>query len=54
MSRIYLGILCGLAFGGVEAAMMLPMIFADKRAAILGAFLARFALGFVICNILLR
>jgi hypothetical protein len=51
MSRICLGILCGLGFGGVDAAMMLPMGFADKRAAILGAVLARFALGFVICNI---
>jgi hypothetical protein len=51
MSRIPLGILCGLIFGAVDAAMMLPMSFPDKRAAILGAFLARFALGFVICNI---
>jgi hypothetical protein len=51
MSRIPLGILCGLIFGAVDAGMMLPMSFPDKRAAILGAFLARFALGFVICNI---
>ena len=51
MSRISLGIVCGLVFGGVDAALMLPMSFPDKRAAILGAFIARFALGFVICNI---
>jgi hypothetical protein len=51
MSRIPLGILCGLIFGGVDAAMMIPLAFPDKRAALLGAFIARFALGFVICNI---
>jgi hypothetical protein len=51
MSRITLGLLCGLIFGGVDAALMIPVSFPDKRAAILGAFIARFALGFVICNI---
>jgi hypothetical protein len=30
---------------------MIPMSYPDKRAAMLGAFTARFALGFVICNI---
>ena len=51
MSRIYLGILCGLIFGGLDTALMIPLTFPDKRAAILGAFIARFGLGFVICNI---
>ena len=51
MSRIYLGILCGLVFGGLDTAMMIPLSFQDKRAAMLGAFIARFGLGFVICNI---
>jgi hypothetical protein len=51
MSRIQLGIFCGLIFGGVDTAMMIPLSFPDKRAAMLGAFIARFALGFVICNI---
>jgi hypothetical protein len=51
MSRIPLGKLCGLIFGGVDTAMMIPLAFPDKRAAMLGAFIARFALGFVICNI---
>lgn len=51
MPRIYLGALCGLIFGGVDVALMIPMSFPDKRAAMLGAFIARFALGFVICNI---
>jgi hypothetical protein len=31
--------------------MMIPLSFPDKQAAMLGAFIARFALGFVICNI---
>ena len=48
MSRLYLGVICGLVFGGVDAAMMIPLSFPDKRAALLGAFIARFALGFVI------
>ncbi|HXN65945.1 MAG TPA: hypothetical protein VN862_11475 [Candidatus Acidoferrales bacterium] len=51
MQRLYLGILCGLVFGGIDTAMMIPLSFPDKRAAMLGAFIARFALGFVICNI---
>ncbi|HEX9223512.1 MAG TPA: hypothetical protein VF860_09280 [Candidatus Acidoferrales bacterium] len=51
MSRISLGVLCGLIFGGVDVALMIPLSFPDKRAAMLGAFIARFGLGFVICNI---
>ena len=48
MSRITLGVICGLVFGALATAIMLPMSFADKRAAILGAFINRFAIGFVI------
>ncbi len=51
MNRITLGILCGLAFGLLDAALMLPLSFPDKRAAITGAFLDRFAIGFLICVI---
>ncbi len=51
MSRIYLGVICGLVFGGLDAAMMIPLSFPGKRAALLGAFIARFGLGFVICNV---
>jgi len=51
MSRISLGILCGLIFGGIDTALMIPLSFPEKRAAMLGAFIARFGLGFVICNI---
>jgi hypothetical protein len=51
MSRISLGVLCGLVFGGLDTALMIPLSFPDKRTAMLGAFIARFGLGFVICNI---
>ena len=42
---------CGVVFGMVTVAMMLPMSFPDKRAALLGAFFNRFAIGFVVCLI---
>src|SRR3984957_1798383 len=51
MSRISLGVICGPIFGGLDTALMTPLSFPDKRAAMLGAFIARFGLGFVICNI---
>jgi hypothetical protein len=40
--------ICGVLFGGLDVALMLPLQFPDKRAALLGAFLDRFAIGFVI------
>jgi hypothetical protein len=46
MSRITLGVLLGLSIGIVDVLLMLPLSFPDKRAALLGAFCARFALGF--------
>ena len=46
MTRIGLGIACGIAFGAVAVATMLPMSFPDKRAALSAAFLDRFAIGF--------
>ena len=48
MPRITLGVICGLIFGALDIAIMLPMSFPDKRAAILGAFINRFAIGFVL------
>ena len=48
MSRLLLGVICGLAFGVVDIAIMMPMSFPDKRAAIAAAFIARFGIGFVI------
>ena len=46
MTRIGLGALLGLSIGIIDVLLMLPLPFPDKRAALLGAFCARFALGF--------
>jgi len=48
MSRLMLGVVCGLIFGVIDIAIMLPMSFPDKRAAITAAFIARFGIGFAI------
>ncbi len=48
MSRLTLGVLCGLVFGVIDIGIMLPMSFPDKRAAITAAFIARFGIGFAI------
>lgn len=48
MSRILLGVICGLVFGAIDIAIMLPMSFPDKRAAITAAFIARLGIGFAI------
>ena len=48
MSRILLGAICGVVFGTIVVLTMLPMEFPDKRAALIGAFLNRFGVGFVI------
>jgi len=48
MSKILLGIVCGIVFGAVSVAMMIPLKFEDKKAAMAGAFTSRFGVGFVI------
>jgi hypothetical protein len=48
MSRLLLGTICGLVYGVLSAASMIPLTFPDKRGALAGAFLNRFAIGFVI------
>jgi len=53
MSRVPLGILLGLTVGIIDVLIMLPMPFPDKRAALLGAFLSRFAIGFLAANVTL-
>jgi len=46
MTRPLMGIVLGLVIGTVDVLLMLPLQFPDKRAALLGAFTSRFALGF--------
>src|SRR4029077_9888918 len=48
MSRLAVGLICGLIFGACDVALMLPMSFPDKRTALLAAFLSRFGIGLVI------
>jgi uncharacterized membrane protein YjjP (DUF1212 family) len=48
MSRLAVGVLCGLIFAAIDVALMLPMSFPDKRTALLAAFASRFGIGFVI------
>ena len=46
MPRVQLGLVLGMVIGVMDVVLMLPLSFPDKRAALLGAFCARFALGF--------
>lgn len=48
MPRLALGLVAGVVYGAVPAASMLPLQFPDKRAALLGAFLNRLAIGVVV------
>jgi hypothetical protein len=48
MSKLLLGLVCGLVFGVVDILLMIPLQFADKKAAMAGAFVNRFAIGLVI------
>jgi hypothetical protein len=48
MPRLALGLVAGLIYGALSAAAMLPLEFPDKRAALVGAFLNRLAIGLVV------
>jgi len=48
MPKITLGIICGVVYGLFSVATMIPLEFSDKRAAMLGAFINRFSIGFVL------
>ena len=48
MSRLTFGLAAGLLYGAASVATMLPMAFPDKRAALVGAFLNRFAIGLLV------
>jgi hypothetical protein len=51
MNPMLFGVIAGVVFGAVDMALMLPMDFPDKRTALLGAFLSRFAIGFLIPSV---
>jgi hypothetical protein len=46
VGRVTFGVIPGLAIGIIDVLLMLPLAFPDKRAALLGAFSSRLALGF--------
>ena len=48
MPRLRLGAICGVIFGLLSVAVMIPLPFPDKTAAMTGAFINRFSIGFVI------
>lgn len=48
MSAITLGLVCGAVFGAMSAGSMVPLEMERKRAAIIAAFINRFAIGLVI------
>lgn len=50
MNRLAMGALLGVVFGAIDVALMLPLTFPDKRTALLGAFLDRFAIGFLVAQ----
>lgn len=48
MNALLLGALAGVLFGMISVLLMIPLKFDDKRAAMIGAFVNRFSIGFVI------
>ena len=48
MNPVLFGLVAGLAFGVVDVLLMVPLQLPDKKTAMLGAFLSRFAIGFLI------
>jgi hypothetical protein len=48
MSHLAFAVLAGTIFGILAVAIMLPLSFPDKKAALAAAFLDRFAIGLVI------
>ncbi len=55
MNRVILGILCGIVFGLLDAAMVIFGKHPDKSLAmLLQAFFSRFAIGFLAANVSLR
>jgi hypothetical protein len=48
MDNFLQGSIAGIVFGVITVLLMSRMTFPDKRAALLGAFFSRFAIGFLI------
>ena len=48
MSSLAFAVVAGLAFGVIDVLLMIPIDLPDKKTAMIGAFLSRFAIGFLI------
>ena len=48
MNPLFFGVVAGLCFGVVDVLLMIPLDLPDKQTAMIGAFLSRFAIGFLI------
>jgi hypothetical protein len=53
MSGVGLGVVLGIVAGLISVALMLPMTFPDKRAALAGSFASRFLIGFFSATVVL-
>lgn len=48
MNAILFGAVAGISFGVLDILLMIPLALPDKKTAMIGAFLSRFAIGFLI------
>jgi hypothetical protein len=48
MTSVGFALVAGLAFGVIDVLLMIPIDLPDKKTAMIGAFLSRFAIGFLI------
>lgn len=48
MPALMFAVVAGLVFGAVDVLLMIPLALPDKKTAMIGAFLSRFAIGFLI------
>lgn len=50
MDKLLAGTIAGLVFGVVDVLLMIPLSINDKSTAMIGSFINRFAIGFLIVN----
>ena len=50
MQKVYSGIIAGLIFGLISVLLMISIKFDDKKSAMIGSFINRFAIGFFIAT----
>jgi len=48
MNPLLFGVVAGITFGVLDVLLMIPLELPDRKTAMIGAFLSRFAIGFLI------